>query len=89
MNVNLGSTFDQFVADQIKTGLYQSQSEVVREALRLMMEREQLKRLRLDELRREIVLGVEQADRGELVEGMRCSAAFVPKAPAAAKHYRT
>lgn len=69
MNVNLGPTFDQFVADQLKTGLYQSQSEVVREALRLLMEREQLKQVRLDALRQEIAIGSEQADRGELVNG--------------------
>jgi antitoxin ParD1/3/4 len=69
MNVNLGSTFDTFVADLLKTGLYQSQSEVVREGLRLLKEREELKNLRLTELRKEIALGVAQADRGEFVDG--------------------
>lgn len=69
MNVNLGTTFDSFVADLLKTGLYQSQSEIVREGLRLLKEREELKTLRLAELRREIALGSEQADRGEFVDG--------------------
>ena len=69
MNVNLGPTFDQFISEQLKSGLYQSQSEVVREALRLLMEREQLKRLRLDDLRHEIALGGEQADSGKVVDG--------------------
>jgi antitoxin ParD1/3/4 len=69
MNVNLGPVFDEFVSDLLKTGLYQSQSEIVREGLRLLMEREQLKQLRLNELRREIALGSEQADRGEFVDG--------------------
>ena len=53
MNVNLGPTFDDFVADLLKTGLYQSQSEILREALRLLKEREELKGLRLTELRKE------------------------------------
>ena len=69
MNVNLGPTFDQFVADLLNTGLYQSQSEIVRDGLRLLMEREQLKQLRMDELRREISVGSAQADRGEFVDG--------------------
>lgn len=69
MNVNLGPTFDQFVADLLKTGLYQSQSEILRDGLRLLKEREDLKQLRLTELRKEIAVGSEQADRGELVDG--------------------
>ena len=71
MNVNLGRTFDDFVAEMLKTGLYQSQSEILREGLRLLKEREDLKKLRLAELRREIALGVEQADRGNFVDGPR------------------
>ena len=69
MNVNLGSVFDQFVADLLKTGLYQSQSEILREGLRLLKEREDLKNLRLAELRKEIAIGSEQADRGQFVDG--------------------
>jgi antitoxin ParD1/3/4 len=69
MNVNLGTAFDNFIADLLNTGLYQSQSEIVREGLRLLQEREELKNLRLAELRREIALGSGQADRGEFVDG--------------------
>ncbi len=69
MNVHLGPVFDQFVADLLKSGLYQSQSEVLREGLRLLKEREELKQLRLAELRKEIAIGSEQADRGEFVDG--------------------
>ena len=69
MNVNLGNTFDKFITDLLETGLYQSQSEVVREALRLLKEREDLKALQLAGLRAEIAVGSHQADRGEFVEG--------------------
>ena len=69
MNVNLGNVFDSFIADLLKTGLYQSQSEVVREGLRLLKDREELKNLRLAELRKEIATGSKQADRGEFVDG--------------------
>jgi antitoxin ParD1/3/4 len=74
MNVNLGPTFDEFVAEMLKSGLYQSQSEILREGLRLLKEREDLKNLRLAELRNEIRLGVEQADRGELIDGKQAFA---------------
>jgi antitoxin ParD1/3/4 len=69
MNANLGPVFEQFVAELVASGLYQSQSEVIREALRLLKEREELRRLRLDELRKEIARGSAQADRGEFVDG--------------------
>jgi antitoxin ParD1/3/4 len=36
MNVNLGTVFDKFIAELLKSGMYQSQSEVVREGLRLL-----------------------------------------------------
>jgi len=69
MNVHLGAVFDEFVADLLKTGYYQTQSEVLREGLRLLKEREEVKQLRLAELRREIAVGSEQADGGQFVNG--------------------
>jgi antitoxin ParD1/3/4 len=69
VNVNLGTVFDKFIAQLLKTGMYQSQSEVVREGLRLLKEREDLKNLRLAELRKEIATASKQADRGEFVDG--------------------
>jgi antitoxin ParD1/3/4 len=36
VNVHLGSVFDEFVADLLKGGQYQSQSEVLREGRRLL-----------------------------------------------------
>ncbi len=61
--------FDEFVAEMLGTGLYQSQSEILREGLRLLKEREELKQLKLAEFRREIALGIGEADRGEFVDG--------------------
>jgi antitoxin ParD1/3/4 len=74
MNVNLGPTFDEFVAEMLDTGLYQSQSEILREGLRLLKEREDLKKVRLAELRNQIALGVEQADRRNFMDGPRAFA---------------
>ncbi len=79
MNVNLGPVFDQFVANLLKTGLYQSQSEVVRDGLRLLMEREELKKLRLDRLRREIHTDRRRLIGANCLTANRCSSAFVPR----------
>ncbi|MBE9036010.1 type II toxin-antitoxin system ParD family antitoxin [aff. Roholtiella sp. LEGE 12411] len=65
MNVHLGETFDKFVAELIASGLYQSQSEIIREGLRLLKEREDIRKLRLEELRREVQLGIDQISQGE------------------------
>ena len=36
MNISLGKQLEKFVEEQVKTGIYQNQSEVVRDALRHM-----------------------------------------------------
>jgi len=69
MNVNLGSTFDKFVAELLGSGLYQSQSEILRDGLRLLKEREDRKKFRLEEFRRELAIGIEQADSDQFVDG--------------------
>jgi antitoxin ParD1/3/4 len=69
MNVSLTPELERLVAEKVESGKYPSASEVVREGLRLLQERDELRRARLEELRREIARGVEQADRGELIDG--------------------
>ena len=68
MNVSLTPELEKLVNEKVKSGLYNSASEVIREGLRLLQEQDELKRIRRDELRREIMLGVEQIRRGEGVE---------------------
>jgi len=69
MNVSLTPELEQLIHEKVETGLYLSASEVVREALRLLEERDKLQALKLEELRREIRVGIDQADRGELLDG--------------------
>ncbi len=52
MNVSLTRELEQFVHDRVDTGRYHSASEVVRDGLRLLESREQLRELQMDEIRR-------------------------------------
>lgn len=68
MNVSLTPELENLVNEKVKSGLYNSASEVIRESLRLLQEQDELKRIRRDELRREIMLGVEAIKNGDYVE---------------------
>jgi len=52
---------EQLITEQISSGKFTSASEVVQEALKLLQER--------DELRQLVSVGLEQARRGELLDG--------------------
>jgi len=65
MNVSLTPELEKLVNDKVKSGRYNSASEVIREGLRLLQDHDELKRIRTDELRREIMLGVEQIRNGQ------------------------
>ncbi len=69
MNISLTPQLERFITTKVESGLYGSQSEVVREGLRLLVERDRMVEARLDELRGEIAEGLEQACRGELIPG--------------------
>jgi antitoxin ParD1/3/4 len=67
MNISLTPELTDFVKAQVASGMYHSASEVVRDGLRLLKDREQLRQMRLEELRKEIAVGIEQLERGEWV----------------------
>lgn len=69
MNVHLTPELEQLVQRKVKTGRYNSASEVIRESLRLMEERDQLLEFRKDELSKKIAAGLDALRRGEGVDG--------------------
>ncbi|TAH37424.1 MAG: type II toxin-antitoxin system ParD family antitoxin [Planctomycetota bacterium] len=69
MNVNLTPDLEKFVRNKVDTGLYNSASEVVREGLRLLAEQDRLREERLLQVREDIQVGLDQARRGELLDG--------------------
>ena len=69
MHVSLTPHLEELVRDKVKSGLYNSASEVVREALRLMEDRDRVREMRLEDLRKEIQIGIDQIERGEVTPG--------------------
>jgi antitoxin ParD1/3/4 len=67
MDIFLTSELEQFIAHKVESGVYHSASEVVRDGLRLLKERDELHQSRLEELRREIQIGIDQADQGRVI----------------------
>jgi len=65
MNVSLTPELEKWVQSKVKTGLYGSSSEVVRDALRLLYQFEIEKVKKLGELRSELQLGMEQLKAGQ------------------------
>ena len=66
MTVALPSELEALVNAKIQSGQYHSAGEVIREGLRLLEEKDILRQIKLDQFRKDIAIGIEQADRGDL-----------------------
>jgi len=62
MNVNLTPHLENMVKQKVSSGLYNSASEVIREALRLMEEQDRIRAIRLEELRKDIRDGLNSGE---------------------------
>lgn len=69
MHVSLTPHLEELVRNKVRSGLHNSASEVVREALRLMDDRDRVREMRVEKLRKEIQIGVDQIQRGEVTPG--------------------
>lgn len=76
MNISLTPELEQLVKDKVSSGKYNSVSEVMGEALRLLEKRDACGGLRqgvrdqrLAELKAKIQEGIEASERGEVVDG--------------------
>ncbi len=69
MNVHLTPELEKLVQDKVESGRYNSASEVVREALRLMEQKDELRTIQLQHLRSRIDQGIGEAVRGEVADG--------------------
>ena len=65
MNVSLPKGLEEFVRQQVESGMYDSCSEVHRDGLRLLKARRDQDQAKLDELRRLVAEGVRELDNDE------------------------
>jgi antitoxin ParD1/3/4 len=64
MNVSLTPELERLIQRRVKSGLYGSASEVVREALRRLEESEAARNARLAALRQDLDVGIRELDAG-------------------------
>lgn len=72
MNISLTPELEQYINNQVKSGLYHSSSEVIRAAIRLLVKSEaspvnpDYENYKMW-LRQEVQIGLDQAAKGELI----------------------
>jgi len=69
MNVSLTPELENLIHRKVETGRYTSASEVVREALRLMEERDQVQELHKASMREQIAAGMASLRAGRGIDG--------------------
>ncbi len=62
INVNLTPQLEEMVRRKVKSGLYTSASEVIREALRLMEEKDHFRKAKLEQLQQDIQAGFDSGE---------------------------
>ena len=66
MNLTLPPELESFVAKQIQGGQFPNADAVIGEGLRLLRDQEVDLQMGLEDLKREIAIGIEQADQGKV-----------------------
>jgi antitoxin ParD1/3/4 len=69
MNVSLTPELEDLVRAKVESGRFESASEVVGEALRLMNQRDRFQELHKEEMRRKIAAGVASLRAGQGTDG--------------------
>ena len=76
MNVSLTPELEKLVQQKVDEGLYGTASEVVRDGLRLLAERDEERRIKLEALRQQVGQGLAELDQGKGVPGTQAFAAI-------------
>ena len=69
MNVSLTEELEELVQKKVESGRYTSASEVIRAGLRLLEQEDELRATRLEAVRAQVREGIDQAERGEFIDG--------------------
>lgn len=84
MEFTLPRDLDDLVRAKVASGEYESRIQVIREALILLDERDQLRKLRHQRLMRELAVGIDQANDRQLVDAVELFRGLRNKATEAA-----
>jgi antitoxin ParD1/3/4 len=68
MPITLPPELEHFIQSQVASGKYASVNEVFLAGIKLLEERERLYQGRFEELRRQVLIGIEEAEQGELLD---------------------
>jgi antitoxin ParD1/3/4 len=66
---HLPSDLRQFVADALAAGEYADEGDLILTALYVLKDRHDWHRMKYEALKKDIAIGIEQADRGQVVDG--------------------
>jgi antitoxin ParD1/3/4 len=67
MNVSLTKELERMVASKVASGMYSSASEVIREALRLLAQKERGDIESLERIRKEVAAGLAEIESGQTI----------------------
>jgi len=66
LTVSLPPDLEEYVTAKMQSGNYLCVSEVIVRALYLLQDEDTLRQIKLERLRKEVAIGIEAADRGEV-----------------------
>lgn len=66
LKISLPPDLEEWVKVKVQSGQYNSVSEVIHHGLYLMQDRDALRQIKLERLRKDIAVGIEAAERGEV-----------------------
>lgn len=69
MNVSLTPEIEALIESKVRSGMYNSASEVVREGIRLLHQRDEMREAKLNALRAEIQKGIDDLEAGRYRDG--------------------
>jgi len=68
MDISLNKDFDNFINEQMATGLYNSVNDIVQEAMSLLMLRKSIPQEKFDAFNAEIQKGLDDIDAGRVLD---------------------
>jgi antitoxin ParD1/3/4 len=68
MNVSIEGKLQKFIEEKVNAGAYRTADEAVNRLLSFVVEQETFEAEQLEELRKQIAVGIEAADRGDVLD---------------------